>query len=76
LSKYKDSFGKLNEGIHSYRIFDIAILDVGVTILLAGGISLYGDIPFMYTTISLFSLGIILHRLFSVKTTIDKILFQ
>jgi len=30
---------------------------------------------FLYTAICLFILGIILHRLFCVRTTVDKILF-
>ena len=30
--KYKDLFGKPGEGVHSYRIFNIAIVDVILTI--------------------------------------------
>ena len=32
---HKESLGKLHEGIHFYRIFDIAIIDVLFTIILA-----------------------------------------
>ena len=35
LCQYKNIFGKVNEGIHSYRIFNIAIVDVLLTILLS-----------------------------------------
>lgn len=33
LSKYKDIFGKPMTGLHKYRIFDIAVVDVAATIL-------------------------------------------
>ena len=33
--KYKDFFGEVNTGIHSYRIFNIAIFDVIFTFLAA-----------------------------------------
>ena len=32
--KYSDIFGKSRTGIHSYRVFDIAIVDVVLTIIL------------------------------------------
>ena len=33
--QYKDLFGKVGEGVHSYRIFNIAVVDVLLTVLLA-----------------------------------------
>ena len=33
--KYKDALGKPKEGLHSYRVFNISIIDVLLTILLA-----------------------------------------
>ena len=33
--KYKDILGKPGEGVHSYRLFDIAVIDVVLTIGLA-----------------------------------------
>ena len=33
LKQYKDIFGKPNEGVHSYRLFDVAIVDLLLTIL-------------------------------------------
>jgi hypothetical protein len=77
LCKYKDIFGKPNEGVHSYRIYNIAIVDVLATIALAYVIYLF--IPkynFFFILICLFLLGIILHKLFCVRTTIDKLLFN
>ena len=77
LCKYKNIFGEVGKGAHSYRIFNIALVDVILTILLAIIIHLF--IPkykFIYILISLFILGIILHRIFCVRTTIDKFLFE
>lgn len=76
LCKYKNILGKPGKGIHSYRIFNIAIADVIMTILGALIISYFFNFSFIYTLITLFILGIILHRLFCVRTTIDKLLFQ
>jgi len=71
----KDIFGKPREGLHSYRIFNIAIVDVLLTILLAFLISYFLSYKFIYVLVFLFLSGIILHRLFCVRTTIDKLLF-
>jgi hypothetical protein len=76
LCPYKYIFGKPNEGIHKYRIFDIAIIDVIMTIIGAFGISKFFHLNFKFVLIILFLLGIISHRLFCVKTTIDKLLFR
>jgi len=75
LCKYKDALGIPGKGIHSYRIFNIAIADVIMTIIGAYILSLIFKTPFAYTLIALFVLGIILHRIFCVRTTIDKFLF-
>ena len=75
LCKYKDIFGKPNTGAHQYRFFNIAVIDVAFTIIFAYGISYFFDYPFIITLGILFLLGIILHRLFCVRTTVDKILF-
>jgi hypothetical protein len=71
-------FGKPNEGIHKYRIMNIAIIDVLATILLAKAIQYY-IIPQQDIWLILlicFILGIIMHRVFCVRTTIDKLLFR
>ena len=77
LCKYKDIFGKVGEGAHSYRVFNIAIVDVLLTILL--GIIIHAFNPkwsLLYILIVLFILGIVAHRLFCVRTTIDRLLFE
>jgi hypothetical protein len=75
LCKYQNSLGVPHQGIHSYRLFGVAIMDVIFTIIGAMIISYFSKRSFLYTLIFLFLLGIILHRLFCVRTTIDKLLF-
>jgi hypothetical protein len=76
LCQYKNILGKVGEGVHSYRIFNIAIVDVILTIIAAFIIHLFvPKYSFPIVLIILFLLGIFLHRLFCVRTTIDKILF-
>jgi len=73
LEKY---FGKVGEGVHSYRVFNIAIVDVISTIIGAFIIHLFVPYKFIYILLGLFLLGIILHRIFCVPTTIDKLITQ
>ena len=75
LCKYKDILGIPNKGIHSYRIFNIAIFDLILTILLALFISYIFKFNFWITLLIIFLIGIIVHRIFCVRTTVDKILF-
>lgn len=76
LCKYKNSLGKPKEGVHSYRLFNIAIVDVLFTIIGAFLLSYFFNLPFVYVLLFLFLLGIVLHKLFCVETTIHKLLFN
>ena len=75
LCKYKDILGNPNQGVHSYRIFNIAIVDVLLTIIAAYILSVVTKYKLIYTLLFMFILGIISHRIFCVRTTIDKLLF-
>lgn len=75
LCKYKDMFGEPKKGVHSYRFLNLAVADVMLTILGAALISYIGKYPFCIVLGCLFLLGIICHRLFCVRTTVDKFLF-
>ena len=68
-------FGEPGKGIHSYRLFGVAIVDVIMTIVAAAIISKMFSISFLVVLVILFILGIVLHRLFDVKTTIDTAIF-
>ena len=73
---YKNILGKVGTGLHSYRLFNLAVIDILLTILLA--YLIYVVMPrynFFIILVGVFLLGIILHRLFCVRTTIDKLLF-
>lgn len=77
LCKYKDVFGKVGEGVHSYRILNVAVVDLGFTILFALLIYFYlsQSVSFILILIFLLILGIFFHYIFCVKTTINKLLF-
>lgn len=75
LCKYKNLFGEPGIGIHSFRIFNISVLDVLVVLLAALIISKLCGFSLKWTTIILFIVGIIVHRLLCVRTTVDKFLF-
>ena len=72
---YKNILGKPNEGVHSYRFANIAIVDVIMTIIVALIISVVFAISFWKVLGVSFILGIVLHRFFCVRTTVDKLLF-
>lgn len=82
-AKYSDIFGKPNEGVHSTRLLDIAIVDLLATI--GGSVIISGIISFIIKEnlskifiiifFILLLLGIIFHRLFCVDTTINKLIF-
>jgi hypothetical protein len=78
LCKFKNIFGEINKGIHKYRLFNLAIVDIIVTIIIAFLLNkfIFNKKKFIVILILLFLLGIIAHRVFCVKTTIDKILFK
>jgi len=69
-------FGTPNRGIHSIRLFNISIIDTLMTLFFAYLLSIKLNYPFWIISIGLFILGIVMHRLFKVHTTIDKLLFN
>lgn len=74
-AKYKDIFGKPGTGAHSYRVLNIAVVDVVFTILGAILIWWFSGYPLYWVLFALFILGIVAHRLFCVNTTINKLIF-
>jgi uncharacterized membrane protein YdbT with pleckstrin-like domain len=76
LCAYKNLFGKPNAGLRKYRIFDIAILDVSVVIIIGCLFSWFFKWNIWITLGGLFILGIFVHRLFCVRTGVDKLLFK
>ena len=76
LCKYKDMVGKPGTGIHSYRLFDLAIVDVIVVILFGVFVSKIFKYDLINVLVILFISGVIAHKIFCVDTTINKILFN
>ena len=77
LCRYKNLLGKPGTGIHSFRIANIAVFDVLITLLFAYALCLlFPNIPKYIFFIGIFILGIIVHRIFCVKTTINNLLFS
>ena len=75
LCKYKDLFGIPGEGIHAFKIFGISVWDTLITIACALIIAWIVEWSYWKTVIGVFLLGIIVHRLFCVRTTVDKMIF-
>jgi hypothetical protein len=75
LCKYKNSLGIPNEGVHKHY-YGFAIFDTVGTIVIGLILSFLFKWNKVLTISILFILGIILHRLFCVRTTVDKLLFQ
>ncbi len=80
LCKYKDILGVPNQGFHSARLFGFARNDLlgtfGIAFLIA--IIFYRKTllkSFLIISIILFILAILLHRLFCVNTTLNKMIF-
>jgi hypothetical protein len=73
-SQYKDVLGIPGKGVHTH-VLGVAIGDVIMTILGAYLFHRFTGYTFWKCLLGLFILGIILHRLFAVRTTLDKLLF-
>ena len=73
--QYSGILGKPGKGVHSIRIFNLAIVDIILTFIGAYFISRFLKKDYWITLLLFFISGIILHRIFCVRTTIDKLLF-
>lgn len=73
--QYKDIIGKPGEGAHSYRFLGFAVVDTVTVIIAALLIAWYFKWNVWYTLVGFFITGILAHRLFCVRTTVDKLLF-
>ena len=71
--QYKNIFGESGTGVHAYRFMGFAIVDTVLTILAAFFFAWLTKLPFLPVLLVLFALGIYLHWLFCVQTTLGKI---
>jgi len=73
-SEYKDALGIPGQGAHTH-VMGVAIGDVIMTIVGAYLFHRLTGYTLWKCIVGLFVLGIVLHRLFGVQTTVDKLLF-
>jgi len=78
MCQYQNALGVPGKGAHSYRLGGVAIVDVILTVLAALIITwLTGSSSmFWYILGGLFLTGIVLHRVFCVRSTVDRLLFS
>jgi hypothetical protein len=74
LCPYKDKLGVPGQGFHRHY-FGVAILDIVGSILLSEVIVYLFHTPRWITLFSVLLTGVVMHRLFCVRTTVDKYLF-
>ncbi|QKF94732.1 hypothetical protein QKU48_gp1274 [Fadolivirus algeromassiliense] len=74
LCRFKNIFGEPRKGVHSIRLFDFAVIDVILTILLALIISYAFKIGFLFTFFILFLIAQVFHLLFCVQTKFVELL--
>ena len=68
LKKYRHALGVEKQGAHSIRFLDTAVVDYILTILLSFATTYLFRIPAVLTTIFWFTIGVVLHYIFGVKT--------
>ena len=76
LCKYRDSFGKVGTCVHSLRLFNIAIVDTLLTLVLAYIINSYLKSNLLIIFFILLVLSIFIHKAFCVETTLTKMFFS
>ena len=74
LCNYSKSLGVPKEGFHTH-FMGIAYMDVIATIVASEIIAFIFDLNDILVLIAVFLTGIFVHRLFCVRTTVDKLLF-
>lgn len=75
LCKYKNALGQPGKGIHSHRLGGLAVADVIGTIVIGWALALLMRWNRAWTILGFWCLGILLHWLFCVDTSIHKLLF-
>jgi len=76
LCQYRNIAGAPGTSYHAYRLFNISMVDVIGTALMAVLFSYCFNISILISLAIFFGAGIVAHRLFCVRTTFDKILFS
>ena len=75
LCKYRHIFGKEGEGVHSIRLFNIAVVDLVLTVIGSYFISMYFDVSFWPVLLVVLVISVLVHKLFCVDTTFTRFIF-
>jgi hypothetical protein len=75
LCRYRDALGKPGEGIHRWRIGGLALVDILLTLALAGGIAWIAKKNFWAVLLVVLILAIVIHEAFCVPTALNCALF-
>ena len=75
LCKYRDIFGQVGTGVHSYRLFGFALVDLVGTLAIAVLIARFFKINMIVTVLFAFAIGILMHRAFCVNTNLNVMIF-
>ena len=75
LADLSNIFGAPGTGIHSVRLGGLAVADVVLSLVLALCITLTTGRSMISVSLCVFLAGIALHRLFNVRTTVDRAIF-
>lgn len=70
----KNTFGQPNEGLHSIRLFDIAVVDLLLTFVFSYVVAMIIDTDVLTVFIALLFIGTLLHLYLGVDTTIAKLI--
>ena len=65
---YSNIFGEVGKGVHQHKFMSVIIIDNLLTIAGAVFLSYFTELPFPLSIILVYTLSIIIHMLFGVKT--------
>jgi divalent metal cation (Fe/Co/Zn/Cd) transporter len=74
VSTFAKALGEPNKGVHSTRLYNTAVIDYIMSIVLAILVTIFTKIPLVLSTIAVLIVGIILHVLFGINTNSVKYL--
>lgn len=76
LCKFRHIFGREGEGAHAYRVANIAVVDLALTVVGAWLLARWMARPFWLVFAAVMVIGVLVHRMFCVETTLTKIVFS
>ena len=71
---FANIFGAPRTGVHAYRLFDVAIVDFGLTVAAAYPLSRYLGQPFLSTAVLLVLVSVPVHMAFGVQTKLASLI--